>query len=200
MFLSVEDALRKAYRLEAQFPVKISSAFSLSLGSPLTPGELTPLDWVAQSALILATVNRTLQGRELCAVRGSFTVPVEPSLVRRRNDDAIHLGVCLRREIESPLDGWWFVDVAREWMGGRGYRHHGDGWWAKHLGKHVNTIRRLKRGSGDRPGLWGHLGWWLESGIQRLDVPMRDSGIVSLDEMVGCVTVGDKGGTSSKRK
>lgn len=136
----VDDVLRFAHKWEAASLIKSPSVQRSSRSS--SPDAFTPLDCVADAAMILSLVRRTLAANDLFVVRMFYIVPATPELKKRKEELTVDVAERLTREIRRPK--WWIADVLREWSGVK--PDHDYKYWARNLSVSQATLYRWARG------------------------------------------------------
>ncbi len=146
MFRSVQHALVASYAWEGRTPLKVAAAFADMRGSTVRrASELTPLDWIAQSALTRRVIRQSLTERLYWLIEARYTHPA-PGLVERKREACKRVqrefGPLIRR---LPTD--FYRDAVRVWAGFHPART--DSSWADKLEVGRTTIHHWRRGRGD---------------------------------------------------
>jgi hypothetical protein len=180
-----EQAVRHAYRTEAQDIVQVSAFISSMMGSkgemkrPFNPNRPRgPHERHAQAAMILSFVARHLTVEQNLVIRAKLTQPSNPMLERRKSQDMkLVYEHFVRYKWDIPFR--YVEDVLRGWSGYG--RHHDEEWWAKHLKKSISTLYYWRRGQSKRgtPGFMTAIEVAYEEGIGRLIDPMFEAGLTS---------------------
>ena len=141
---TVDAALRWAHYWQVKTLIKPPSVQRSS--AETSPSAMSPMDNVAQAAMILAFVSRELREPERDVIDLFYIVPGCTSLANRKEFLARYVGHRIHEQCNRPK--WWTVDVLREWSGVNA--EHNIEWWAHNLGRDRMTLWRWSRGRDDR--------------------------------------------------
>ena len=169
---TVEDVLRFAHRWSNRTVIKSPSVQRVS--GDTSPSALTQLDNVAQAAMILAFVDRTLLEVERDVVALYFAPPT----AGQKEFCATYVGHRLSEQLSRPK--WWVVDVLREWSGA-GALHNVD-WWAQNLQRNRKTLYTWSR-SRDPQSVYSVINRELAVALGKLSDPMYARKWICEDEL-----------------
>ena len=103
---------------------------------------MSPLDNVAQAAMILAFTQRELSEHWRDVVDLFYIIPGTTELANRKEFLARYVGHRIHEKCNRPK--WWTVDVLREWSGVKA--EHSIEWWSQNLKRDRVTLGRWSRG------------------------------------------------------
>lgn len=177
LFRSIGHALRFAYGVQDRPVLPLDPTFkNIAHGGikvPPSPNVLTGWDKHAQSAFILSYVA-TIKDHYQFVIDGYYSRNYEVKEYQCKL-----LGVRLRQTLrDNRISPWWLIDVCRNNMGLR--RHHGDGWWAEHMGVSGQILERWKWGRAERSqdGAIQYLEDWRERAEIELENILKDKQII----------------------
>lgn len=186
-FRSPEHAVRFAFAVEGRPVVDISPFFrdlrggTVKLESEVT-GESNGWDRAAQSAMILALIQRHLSKDQQAVLVARYSKPLTPKMERDKRKYLLHVLKLVRAELPRPKL-YYLADVIRAWGGYR--RDHTDEWWAKHYGINERMLRfwlygRHYRGE-RKDGIFQVLARLEQECYEVLLEPMVEAGLVELN-------------------
>lgn len=178
-----EQAVRDAYRTEAQDIVKVSGFISSMMGNKggsklrsRSNRPRDPHDRHAQAAMILSFISRHLTIEQQLVIRARLTIPNNRMLeLRKSHDLKLMFEHFVRYKWDAPFR--YVEDVLRGWVGYK--RHHDEEWWANHLKKSTSTLYYWRYGYTKRgtPGFMTAIDVAYEDGMGRLINPMYEAGL-----------------------
>lgn len=178
LYRSVQEALRASFALDAVSPCKVSTAIADLRGATVRrAADLTPLDRVAQAALVLRTVQEVLNGRtEILAVWAYYAVDGELNRGRKTHCCDTLTRVLMRDSAVVRCPTGFAYRAIRAWAG-MGTVHQRTE--ATRYNVDPSTVQRWlhRRDVGRRAGITHYASLLVGAGEERLEPVFEDKGI-----------------------
>lgn len=185
-YRSADQALRFAYDREARDIVKVSGFLAdLRGGSVQAKSHLTPFDLLAESAMIISVMKKSLPQSARDIIEIYYTIPADYILETRKEHLARLISLGLSYEFGN-VDRWYLCDIVREWAGGKSARVMSDKQWADKLGVSRTTLQHWRLGRNSRKmskGIMRELDRLLNESRGRMESAFIESGIVEVEHV-----------------